>query len=149
SKIKKEFEKYSKAIDELEENGYGIVLPDVNAMSIEEPQIIRQSGSFGIKLKANAPSIHMIKANIQTEINPIVGTEEQSEELVKYIMNEFEEDPNKMWDLNIFGKSLHELLNDGLHTKLSHLSDDSREKLSETLSRVINEGSGGLICIIL
>ena len=144
-----EFEKYSKAIDELEENGYGIVLPDVNAMSIEEPQIIRQSGSFGIKLKANAPSIHMIKANIQTEINPIVGTEEQSEELVKYIMNEFEEDPNKMWDLNIFGKSLHELLNDGLHTKLSHLSDDSREKLSETLSRVINEGSGGLICIIL
>jgi len=149
AKAKKEFDKYAEAISELEENGYGIVLPDVDSMTIEEPQIIRQSGSFGIKLKATAPSVHMIKTNIQTEINPIVGTEEQSEELVKYIMDEYEQDPQKMWELNIFGKKLHELLNDGLHTKLSHLSEDSREKLSETLSRVINEGSGGLICIIL
>ena len=146
---KKEFDKYSVAISELEENGYGIVLPDTHSMTLEEPQIIRQAGSYGVKLKASATSVHMIKANIQTEINPIVGTEEQSEELVKRLMSEFEEDPSKIWASNIFGKSLYELLNDGLHTKLAHLSDDSKEKLSETLSRVINEGSRGLICIIL
>ncbi len=149
AETKREFDKYASAIKDLEENNYGVVLPDINLMTIEEPQIIRQAGSFGIKLKATAPSIHMIKTNIQTEINPIVGTEEQSEELVKYIVSEYEQDPQKMWDLNIFGKNLHELFSDGLNTKLSHLSEDSREKLSETLSRVINEGSGGLICIIL
>lgn len=149
AKAKKEFDKYKKAISDLEENGYGIVLPDVENMSIEEPQIIRQSGSFGVKLKATAPSVHMIRANIQTEINPIVGSEEQSEELIRCIVEEFENNPEKMWEMNIFGKSLYELLSDGLHTKLAHLSDDSREKLSETLSRIINEGSGGLICIIL
>ncbi|MBO5228810.1 MAG: stage IV sporulation protein A, partial [Lachnospiraceae bacterium] len=146
---KAEFDKYSKAINELEENGYGIVLPDINSMKIEEPQIIRQAGSYGVKLKASATSVHMIRATIQTEINPIVGTEEQSEELIRYIMDEFEDDPKRIWESNIFGKSLYELLNDGLHTKLSHLSDESKDKLSETLSRVINEGSGGLICIIL
>ena len=118
-------------------------------MKIEEPQIIRQAGSYGVKLKASATSVHMIRATIQTEINPIVGTEEQSEELIRYIMDEFEDDPKRIWESNIFGKSLYELLNDGLHTKLSHLSDESKDKLSETLSRVINEGSGGLICIIL
>ena len=91
----------------------------------------------------------MIKADIQTEINPIVGSEEQSEELIKCIVDEFENNPEKIWELNLLGKSLYELLSDGLHTKLSHLSEDSREKLSETLSRIINEGSGGLICIIL
>ncbi len=149
AKAKEEFDKYSVAINELEENGYGIVLPDIESMRIEEPQIIRQAGSYGVKLKASATSVHMIKATIQTEINPIVGTEEQSEELVHYIMDGFEDDPKRIWDSNIFGKSLYELLNDGLHTKLSHLSGDSKEKLSETLSRVINEGSGGLICIIL
>ncbi len=149
AKAKKEFDKYERAINDLEENGYGIVLPDVESMSIDEPQIIRQSGSFGIKLKATAPSVHMIKANIQTEINPIVGSEEQSEELIKCIVDQFENNPEKMWELNLFGKSLYELLSDGLHSKLAHLSNDSREKLSETLSRIINEGSGGLICIIL
>ncbi len=146
---KKEFDRYAVAIEELEENGYGIVLPDIDSMKIEEPQIIRQAGSYGVRLKASATSVHMIKATIQSEINPIVGTEEQSEELIRYIMDQSEDDPKKIWESNIFGKSLYELLNDGLHTKLSHLSGESKEKLSETLSRVINEGSGGLICIIL
>lgn len=146
---KAEFDKYADAIRELNENGYGVVLPNIDSMKIEEPQIIRQSGSYGVKLKASATSVHMIRATIQTEINPIVGTEQQSEELIHYIMDEFENDPKRIWESNIFGKSLYELLNDGLHTKLSHLSDESKEKLSETLSRVINEGSGGLICIIL
>jgi stage IV sporulation protein A len=142
-------DKYEKAIADLEDNGYGIVLPDISEMTLEEPQIIRQAGSYGVKLKASATSVHMIRANIETEINPIVGTEEQSEELIKYLNEEFGDDPQKIWDSNIFGKSLYEMMNDGLHTKLSHLSSESKEKLSETLSRVINEGSGGLICIIL
>ena len=146
---KKELDKYEKAIADLEENGYGIVLPEIDELTLEEPQIIRQAGSYGVKLKASASSVHMIRANIETEINPIVGTEEQSEELIKYLNEEFGDDPKKIWDSNIFGKSLYEMMNDGLHTKLAHLSDESKEKLSETLSRVINEGSGGLICIIL
>lgn len=149
SSAKQELDKYALAIEELEENGYGIVLPDIQSMKLEEPQVIRQAGSYGVKLKASATSVHMIRANIQTEINPIVGTEEQSEELIRRLMQDFEEAPEKIWESNIFGKSLYELLNDGLHNKLAHLSDDSKEKLSETLSRVINEGSGGLICIIL
>ncbi len=146
---KKEFDKYQKAIIDLEENGYGIVLPEIDEMHLEEPQIIRQAGAYGVKLKASATSVHMIRANIETEINPIVGSEEQSEELINYLNSEFGDDPKKIWDSNIFGKSLYEMMNDGLHSKLSHLSDESKERLSETLSRVINEGSGGLICIIL
>ena len=149
AEAKKEFDKYQRAIIDLEENGYGIVLPEIDEMHLEEPQIIRQAGAYGVKLKASATSVHMIRANIETEINPIVGTEEQSEELINYLNSEFGEDPKRIWDSNIFGKSLYEMMNDGLHTKLSHLSDESKERLSETLSRVINEGSGGLICIIL
>ncbi len=149
SEAKKELDKYSAAINQLEENGYGIVLPEADELTLEEPQIIRRSGSYGVRLKASAHSVHMIRADIETEINPIVGTEEQSEELIRNLMSEFEEDPGKIWDSKIFGKSLYELVNDGLHSKVDHLSEQSREKLSETLSRIVNEGSGGLICIIL
>lgn len=102
-----------------------------------------------MKLKASGPSIHMIRADIETEINPIVGSEQQSEDLVKFLLHEFEEDPTKLWESNIFGKTLHELVTEGLHSKLDHMPDDARKKLSETLQKVINEGSGGLICIIL
>ncbi|MBQ2273761.1 MAG: stage IV sporulation protein A, partial [Clostridia bacterium] len=98
---------------------------------------------------ASAPSYHIVKATIETEVAPLVGSEKQSEELVRYLLNEFESDPQKIWDSNIFGKSLYELVNEGLHTKISHLSDDSRLKLRETLEKITNEGSGGLICIIL
>lgn len=149
SDAKKELDKYAQAIEQMETDGYGIVLPGVEGLQLEEPEIIRQSGAYGVKLKASAPSIHMIKATIETEINPIVGTEEQSEELIQRLMSDFEEEPQKVWESNIFGKSLYQLVNDGLHTKLEHLSEESRDKLSDTLSRIVNEGSGGLICIIL
>ena len=133
----------------MEETGYGIVMPDLHDLTLEEPQIVKQSGGYGVKLRASAPSIHMIKADIKAEVSPSVGTEQQSEELVNFLLREFETDPQKIWETNMFGKSLYELVNEGLHTKLSHMPDDARAKLSETLQRIINEGSGGLICIIL
>ena len=149
SATKREYDKVAEAIAEVNETGYGIVMPGVDELRLQEPEIIKQSGSYGVKLRAAAQSIHMIRANIETEINPIVGTEEQSEEMVRYLLQEFEEDPKKIWDSNMFGKSLYELINDGLHSKLEHMPEESRAKLSETLERIINEGSGGLICILL
>lgn len=149
AEVKKEYEKYREAIDEVSQGGYGIVLPEVSDMALEEPEIVKQAGGYGIKLKASAPSIHLIRATINTEISPIVGNAEQSEEIVKNMLADFENDPNKLWESNMFGKSLYELVNDGLHAKLEHISPESRNKLSNTLSRVINEGSKGLICILL
>jgi stage IV sporulation protein A len=149
SEIKSRYDKVKEALDEAEENGYGIVMPDVNELHLAEPEIVKQPGGYGVKLRASAQSIHMIRANIETEINPIVGTEQQSEDLVKYMLNEFEEDPQSIWQSNMFGKTLYELMNEGLHSKLEHMPEASRVKLSETLERIINEGSGGLICIIL
>ena len=149
SAVKKKYDKVSAALDEVNETGYGIVVPDVYDLTLEEPQITRQSGGYGVKLRASAPSIHMIKADIKTEVSPIVGTEQQSEELVRYMLSEFEKNPQKLWETNLFGKSLYDLVSEGIHTKLAHVPDDAREKLCETLSRVINEGSGGLLCIIL
>ena len=149
SAVKKKYDKVASALDEVSETGYGIVVPDVYDLTLEEPQITRQSGGYGVKLRASAPSIHMIKADIKTEVSPIVGTEQQSEELVRYMLSEFETNPQKLWETNMFGKSLYDLVSEGIHTKLAHVPDDAREKLCETLSRVINEGSGGLLCIIL
>ena len=149
SEIKREFEKFTSAIDEVNATGYGIVLPSVEDMTLNEPEMVKQSGAHGIRLKATAPSIHMIKANIETEVNPIVGTAEQAEEIVKLMIDEFAEDPQRLWEFNMLGKSLYELVSDGLHSKLAHITQESRGKLSDTLTRVINEGSNGLICIIL
>lgn len=147
--IKKKYEKVENALNEVEATGYGIVMPDINDLSLEEPEIIKQGGKYGVRLKASAPSIHMMKADIVTEVNPIVGSEKQSEELVMYLMNEFNDDPTKIWNSNIFGKSLHDLVNEGLHNKLYKMPVDARLKLQETLERIINEGCGGLICFIL
>ncbi len=149
NKIKKEYEKIKPALDEVEATGYGIVMPDIDELSLEEPQIIKQGGKYGVKLKASAPSIHMMKAGINTTVSPIVGTEKQSEELIMYLLSGFEENPKKIWESNIFGKSLHELVNEGLHNKLYKMPVDARMKLQETLERVINEGCSGLICFIL
>ena len=149
SAMKTRYERVAEALEMAEEKGYGIVMPGIDELSLNEPEIVKQSGGYGVKLSASAKSIHMIRANIETEINPIVGTEAQSEELVKYLLREFEEDPSKIWDSNVFGKSLYELVGEGLHTKLEHMPEESRTKLSETLERIINEGSGGLICILL
>ncbi len=149
SNMKKQYDKVQIALREVENKGYGIVTPTIDEMSLEEPEIVRQGSRFGVKLKASAPSIHMIKADIKTEVCPIVGTEKQSEELVHYLLSEFEENPKEIWQSNIFGKSLHELVNEGLHNKLSRMPDEAQIKLQETLQKIINEGSGGLICIIL
>lgn len=149
SEIKAKYEKIAEALEEVNEKGYGIVTPAIDDLMLEEPEIVKQVGGYGVRLKASAPSIHMIRANIETEVSPIVGTEKQSEDLVKFLLREFEEDPKKIWESNIFGKSLHELVNEGLNTKLAHMPDEARAKLSETLERIVNEGSNGLICIIL
>lgn len=146
---KAEYDKVKYALCEVYQKGYGIVAPSTDELRLEEPEIVRQGSRFGVKLKASAPSIHMIRADIETEVSPIVGTEKQSEELVHYLLKEFETDPKKIWDSNIFGKSLYELVNEGLHNKLYRMPDDAQFKLQETLQKIINEGSGGLICIIL
>ena len=121
----------------------------IDELKVEEPEIMKQGGRYGVKLKAQAPSIHMIKCNTYTEVAPIVGSESQSQELVMYLLKEFEENPNKIWETDIFGKSLHELVNEGLRGKLERMPDDARSKFRETIERVINEGCSGLICIIL
>ena len=149
SEAKRELDKYMDAIRSVNETGYGIVMPEQGNLDLCEPEIIRQSGGYGVRLRASAPSIHMIKTKIETEINPIVGGEAQSEEMINYLMRSFEDDPKSIWESNMFGRSLYELVNDGLHTKLDHLPEEARKKLSETLSKIINEGSQGLICIIL
>ena len=145
----KEYRKIKNALEEVEATGYGIVLPDVDDLTLEEPEIMKQGGRYGVRLRASAPSLHIMRADIQTEVAPIVGSESQSEELIKYLLKEFEENPAMIWESNIFGTSLHELVNEGLHNKLYRMPGDARLKLRETLERVINEGCSGLICIIL
>ena len=147
--IKKKYSRIAPALEEVEATGYGIVMPEQEELTLEEPKIIKQGGKYGVKLKASAPSIHLMKANINTTVSPIVGTEKQSEELVMYLLDGFDEDPAKIWESNIFGKSLHELVNEGLHNKLCKMPSDARMKLQETLERVINDGCSGLICFIL
>lgn len=149
AEAKREYDRFKNALEEVEATGYGIVMPTIEDLSLEEPEIIKQGGRYGVKLMASAPSIHMMKVNIATQVSPIVGSEKQSEDLVMSLMSQFEEDPIKIWDSNIFGKSLHELVNDGLHSKLEHMPLEARMRLSETLERLINEGCSGLICIIL
>ncbi len=147
--IKKKYEKVEGALEEVSATGYGIVMPSLEELALEEPEIVKQGGRYGVRLRASAPSIHMMRAEINTEVSPIVGSEKQSEELVMYLLKEFEESPEKIWDSNIFGKSLHDLVNEGLHNKLYRMPADARMRLQETIERIINEGCGGLICIIL
>ena len=149
AKAEKEYSKVKGALEEVEATGYGIIMPDITDLELEEPEIVKQGGRYGVRLKASAPSIHLMKANISTEVSPIVGSEKQSEDLVMYLLSGFEEDPVKIWDSNIFGKSLHELVNEGLHTKLARMPIDARMRVQETVERVINEGCNGLVCILL
>ena len=147
--MKREYERFSKALKEVDETGYGIVIPEMSELSLSEPQIMKQGGRYGVRLRAEAPSIHMIKCNTYTEVAPIVGSESQSQELVMYLLKEFENNPSDIWNTNLFGKSLHELVNEGLNNKLYRMPLDARNKFKETIERVINEGCNGLICIIL
>ena len=149
SHIKKKYDRIKNALDEVEATGYGIVMPDIDELTLKEPEIVKQGGRYGVRLSASAPSIHMMKTCIETEVAPVVGTESQSEELLKYLLDGFEENPHKIWESDIFGKSLSELVNEGLRNKLCHMPVDARGKIQETLERIINDGCSGLICIIL
>ena len=149
AEIRRKYNRIRGALDQVEAVGYGIVMPTIDELTLEEPEIVRQGGKYGVKLRASAPSIHLMRADITTEGATIVGCENQSEDLVRYLLDEFEGDPAKIWESNIFGKSLHELVNEGLHTKLGRMPQEARLKLQETISRIINEGCSGLICLIL
>ena len=147
--IRKRYEKVASALADVEEKGYGIVMPTINELRLEEPTLVKQANGYGVKVTAHADSIHMIKTGIKADLCPVIGSEEQSEEVVKFLVNEFEENPDRVWQYNMFGKSLYDMVSDGMSAKLSHMPDESREKLGETLGKIINEGAGGLICILL
>ncbi len=149
SNIKSKFDRINDAYDSAVQTDYGIVMPAMNELSLDEPEIIKQGGKYGIRLRASAPSLHIMKTNITTEVTPIVGSEQQSEELINYLLTEFQENPAKIWESNIFGKSLYELVYEGLNNKLAKMPTDARSKVKETIERIINEGCNGLICIIL
>lgn len=147
--VQAEHQKVAAAMEEVRATGYGIVIPEAEELELEQPEIIKQGGRYGVRLRAKAPSIHMIRADIQAEVSPIVGSEKQSEDMLGFLLEEFEGAPEKIWQSNIFGRSFHELINEDLATKLKHMPEDVREKMRLTLERILNEGSGGLICIIL
>lgn len=146
---KTEYDHVADALKSVRETGYGLVTPSMSELTLQEPEIVQQGSRFGVKLKANAPSLHMIRVDIETEVSPVVGTEKQSEELVRYLLEEFANDPQSIWNTNFFGKSLHELVREGLSNKLMRMPADAQEKVQETLSKIINEGNGGMICILL
>jgi len=146
---KKEYDRFAEALEMVKTTGYGIAAPTLSEMALDEPELIRQGSRFGVRLKATAPSIHMIRVDVESEFAPIIGTEKQSEELVRYLMQDFENDPIKIWESDIFGRSLHSIVREGIQGKIAMMPDNARYKLQETLGRIINEGSGGLIAIIL
>lgn len=149
STAKEEYDKLKDALEQVNQTGYGVVYPSLSDMSLEEPKIVKQGGKYGVKLKASAPSLHIMKVDIETEINPIVGTEQQSEEIVKSLLDDFANNPTGIWETKMFGRSLNSLVNDGLQTKLVSMSVNAQTKMRKTLSRIVNEGKGGVICILL
>lgn len=146
---KREYDRVSDALQSVRTTGYGLVPPEMSELMLEQPELVKTGSRFGVKLKASAPSLHLIRVDIQTEVNPIVGTEQQSEEMVQYLMSGFEKDPDSIWDSNMFGKSLNELVKEGLSNKLMKMPDDVRGKVRGTLEKIINDGNGGMICILL
>ncbi len=149
SEAKREYDKVKDALDEVTHKGYGIVTPVLEEMELSKPELVKHGTRFGVKITAKAPSIHFVRADIETEVAPIVGTEEQSLDLINYINDEMDKNNGKIWELNMFGKTMHELVKEGLQTKLYRMPDDAQEKLQESLQKIINEGNGGLICILL
>lgn len=141
--------KLKEALKQVEETGYGVVVPDQEDLILEEPEIMKQAGKFGVRLKASAPSLHIMRVDVNTEVNPIVGSEQQSEELVKYLLEEFESNKKGIWDTNMFGKSLASLVNEGLGNKIFALPEEAKKKLRKALGKIVNEGKGGIICILL
>ena len=148
-RAKKEYDRVEEALRSVRETGYGLVTPDESEMTLREPELVRQGSRFGVKLKAAAPSLHMVRVDIETEVSPIVGTEKQSEELVQYLMDEFQNDPTSIWTTNLFGKPISELVREGLAGKLMRMPEDTQDKVRQALQKIINEGNGGMICILL
>ncbi|NLW57103.1 MAG: stage IV sporulation protein A [Firmicutes bacterium] len=146
---KNEYQKIAGALEQVKEMGYGLVMPQVEEIEFAEPQLIQQGSRCGVRIKASAPSYHFIKANIHTEVIPVVGTEKQGEEFVRFLTEEFEKNPEGIWKTEFFGKTLHDLVKEGIQAKLSRMPVNAQEKLQETLSKILNDGSGGLICIII
>jgi stage IV sporulation protein A len=146
---KREYDKVSDAIKMVRTTGYGVAPPALEEMTLDEPELIKQGSRFGVRLKATAPSIHMIRVNVHSEFAPIIGSERQSEELLNYLMRDFEQDPHSIWETDIFGRSLNQVVRESIQAKLAMMPENARYKLQETLERIINEGSGGLIAIIL
>lgn len=149
SRVKLDYDKLRTALDDVRTKGYGVVMPDSTQMQLEEPQIVRQGGKYSVKLKANAPAIHMLMTNIETEVTPAIGGETASEDIINFLLQGFDGDVNRIWQSNIFGKSLYDIAEEGLTSKLAALPESAKAKLQTTLQRIINEGSGGLICILL
>ena len=147
--LKQEYERVHEALESARTTGYGIVMPTVEEMQLEEPQIVRQGGRYGVKLKASAPSIHMIMANIETEVSPAIGGEKASEEVINFLLQGYDGDINRIWESNIFGKPLNDIAGEGLNNKIRAMPEDAREKLRTTVQRMVNDGSGGMICILL
>ena len=146
---KTQYDKLAKALDEVDENGYGVVVPKLDSMVLEAPQVVKQGGRYGVKIKATAPSLHIMKVDVETEINPLVGTEEQSKDLVQYLKDEFETNPESVWQTNMFGKTLESLVSDGISDKLTAMPLEAQRKMRKTVGRIVNEGKGGIICILL
>lgn len=149
TRAKRAYDKIRSALDQVEATGYGIVMPGIDELKLEEPEIVKQGGQYGVRLSASAPSLHIMRANIHTELSPTVGSEQQGEELIRSLLADFETDPGKLWNTNIFGKSLNELVSEGVQAKLLHMPQEARNRLQTTLERIINEGCDGLICILL
>lgn len=146
---KEEISKIGQAWQEVHRKGYGVITPTTNEITIDEPELIHHGNKYGVKLKAVSPSIHMIQANIETEIAPIVGTEEQAKDLIQYISGQSGENPDGIWDTNIFGKTVRQLVEEGMDSKVNKLTQESQMKLQETIQKVINDSNGGLVCIII
>lgn len=144
-----EFDKMKEALAQVEETGYGVVSPKIEEMKLEEPELVKQGSRYGVRLKASAPSLHIMKVDVETEISPIVGSEQQGEDLVKSLLKEFENNPQGLWETNMFGRSLHSLVNEGLNKKIVQMPIDAQKKMRKTLGRIVNEGKGGIICILL
>ena len=149
STVKRDYDKLRSALEDVRTKGYGVVMPDSSQMQLEEPQIVRQGGKYSVKLKANAPAIHMMMTNIETEVTPAIGGETASEDIINFLLQGFDGDVNRIWQSNIFGKSLYDIAEEGLTSKIESLPQSAKDKIQETLQRIINEGSGGLICILL
>jgi stage IV sporulation protein A len=146
---KVEYDKLKNALDEVEQTGYGIVVPSKSEYSLEQPEVVRQGGKFGVKIKATAPSLHIIKVDVETEVTPLVGTEQQSQDLVEYLNSKFEGSPEEIWETNLLGKSLSSLVDENISAKIVMMPEDAQRKMKKTLGRIINEGKGGVLCILL